>query len=387
MAALNISGKIEDGHCDCPAGKVACNHLMGVLRTLALLQSKGFSQAPQQLSCTDLPQQWRVPRGDHIRGTSIQSVDWGSVRQGGLDTPTISRFYDSRVKPRNQEEQNAATKRFDQDVANLDSTAEFGAKTKFGMSSERAPLTYQQPLFPFGFEVRTSMYNENASSRLCAPCDYNFFADRESWAVPPCFKGNEILEIRPSLPPHTRQQAKGPRWHKERGLRLTAPNFGTAATRDLSRVPALRHGIAKEPLAVQRYGEVLQSLGHGATVSSCGPLVDPSTPWLGESPDRIVYDATEDHPHGILEVKCPNTLWDKTAKDLEGLVFCSEVDNISSTLRRSHAYYYQGNFVVFGDAYILIERIHFCPKEWSEVSMKLAGFYYNEFLPHLEMLN
>lgn len=45
MVALNISGKTEDGHCDCPAGKVACNHLMGVLRTLALLQSKGFSQA------------------------------------------------------------------------------------------------------------------------------------------------------------------------------------------------------------------------------------------------------------------------------------------------------------------------------------------------------
>lgn len=285
IAALNISGKIEDGHCDCPAGKVACNHLMGVLRTLALLQSKGFSQAPQQLSCTDLPQQWRVPRGDHIRGTSIQSVDWRSVRQGGLDAPTTSRLYDSRAKPRNQEEQDVATKRFAQALANLDGTAEFGAsllggtgqvfkETKFGMSSERAPLTYQQPLFPFGFEVRTNIYNENASSRLCAPCDYNFFADSESWVVPPCFKGNEILELCLSpaearaLERDTRQQAKSPRWHKERGLRLTASNFGTAATReswsekglhnltskrDLSRVPAIR-GMALQRSRLQYSG-------------------------------------------------------------------------------------------------------------------------------------
>ncbi|KAM7289856.1 hypothetical protein ISCGN_029984 [Ixodes scapularis] len=173
MAALNISGKIEDGHCDCPAGKVACNHLTGVLRTLALVQSKGFSQAQQQLSCTDLPQQRRVPRGDHIRGTSIQSVDWRSVRQGGLDTPTTSRLYDSRL--------------------------------------------CQSPA-----EART-------------------------------------------LERDTRQQAKSPRWHKERGLRLTASNFGTAATRESWSEKGLHNLTSKRDLsrvpAIRRRGALLPQLG------------------------------------------------------------------------------------------------------------------------------
>lgn len=212
MAALNISGKIEDGHCDCPAGKVACNHLMGVLRTLSLLQSKGFSQAPQQLSCTDLPQQWRVPRGDHIRGTSIQSVDWRSVKEGGLDTPTTSRLYESRAKPRDKEQQDAFTKRYAQLLKNLGGTEEFGRsllggtgqvfkETKYGLASERAPVTCQQPIFPFGFKVRTNISSRNASSQLSPPSDYNFFADSEPWVVPPCFEGNEVLEVRQSLLP------------------------------------------------------------------------------------------------------------------------------------------------------------------------------------------
>lgn len=61
----------------------------------------------------------------------------------------------------------------------------------------------------------------------------------------------------------TRQQAKSPRWHKERALRLTASNFGVAATRevwsqkglhnltstrDLSRVPAIRYALLTQAL-------------------------------------------------------------------------------------------------------------------------------------------
>lgn len=60
-AAVGEQGTIIDGNFECAARKVLCNHLMGVLRTLSLLQEKGFLEAPKQLSCTDLPQQW-TPR-------------------------------------------------------------------------------------------------------------------------------------------------------------------------------------------------------------------------------------------------------------------------------------------------------------------------------------
>ncbi|KAG0419451.1 hypothetical protein HPB47_004099, partial [Ixodes persulcatus] len=52
------------------------------------------------------------------------------------------------------------------------------------------------------------------------------------------------------------------------------------------------------PIAVQRYVDVLQSLGHSAAVGSCGIFVDPSTPWLGASLDKIAFDPVEDPPNG-----------------------------------------------------------------------------------------
>lgn len=80
---------------------------MGVLRTVSLLQAKGFSEAPEQISCTDLPQQWRVPRRNS-KGRSIQEVDWRSVREGGLSVPKMGRPKDCRLYPRNQQQQQAA---------------------------------------------------------------------------------------------------------------------------------------------------------------------------------------------------------------------------------------------------------------------------------------
>lgn len=209
VAALSVTGNVEDGHCDCPAGKAACNHLMGVLRTLELLQRKGFSEAPVQLSCTDLPQQWRVPRGERIRGTSIQSVDWRSVREGGLETPT-SRLYESRAVPRSQSEQDAATKNFAQAMMDLDGTTEFGrsllggtgqvfVKTKFGTSSVLAPQAYQQAQLPFGFKVVTNIRFKSAPTDPPPLHEYEFFRDAEPWDVPSCFEGHKILEVMSAL--------------------------------------------------------------------------------------------------------------------------------------------------------------------------------------------
>lgn len=38
---------------------------------------------------------------------------------------------------------------------------------------------------------------------------------------------------------------------------------------------------------------MLNNLNHGVAVSSCGLLVNPSFPWLGASPDQIVFDPVE----------------------------------------------------------------------------------------------
>ncbi|KAH9375761.1 hypothetical protein HPB48_014645 [Haemaphysalis longicornis] len=76
----------------------------------------------------------------------------------------------------------------------------------------------------------------------------------------------------------THKQSTSTTWQNERRLRLTSSKFGTVltrkvwstkglqnltTTRDLSRVPSIKHGIATEPLAAQHYEEVLNNLNHG----------------------------------------------------------------------------------------------------------------------------
>ncbi|KAM7305554.1 uncharacterized protein ISCGN_015451 [Ixodes scapularis] len=428
MATTDVQGQLLDGNCDCPAGGVACNHLMALLRTVALLQAKGFSEAPAELSCTDLPQQWRVPRGPHIRGTSIQLVDWRCVREGGQDTPLMSRLYESRVAPRSQEQQEAATRKFAETLLSLGSCTDFAAAllqvqdktskdTKFGPALAVAPLAYQQPVFPHGLKVITNI-PQCTSHPYQAPQECQFFRGREPWEIPIPFLGNEILESLQltaqqarDLERNTRQQSRSPTWCKERKLRLTASHFGTAFRRavwtdkgldalvtpkDISKVPAVRHGIINEPVAARFYEDILKGLGHQVTVSGCGLFVDPEAPWLGASPDRIVYDPAEDPPHGIVEIKCPSSLWLKTADELEHLDFCSKVDQDQSKLKDGHPHHFQvlgqmavsglqwGDFIVYAKHFILIERIRFNAGEWASVSAKLEDFYFNVLLPHLE---
>ncbi|XP_064460237.1 uncharacterized protein LOC135386925 [Ornithodoros turicata] len=209
---------------------------------------------------------------------------------------------------------------------------------------------------------------------------------------------------------NTRQQSESPTWHEERRHRLTSSQFGTVLIRkewslkglenltrqrDLSKVAAVKYGISNEPVAAQRYKEVLHNMGHDAVISSCGLLVSPSCPWLGASPDRIVFDPVEDS-YGVVEIKCPYSLRDQQACNLPGLNFCCEVDENGPKLKRDHQYYAQligqmaisglswGDFVVYSKDFILIERVKFSQSEWSTMKETLDYFYFDTLLPYLE---
>lgn len=158
---------------------------------------------------------------------------------------------------------------------------------------------------------------------------------------------------------------------------------------------ACRYGISNEPLAAQRYQEVLQTLGHDVTIAGCGLLVNPAYPWLGASPDRIAFDPVESS-YGVVEIKCPYTLRDKKGSELTALDFCSQVTENGPNLKKDHFYYAQllgqmgvsglrwGDFVVFGKEFILIERIRMSESEWATMKTKLDDFYFNTLMPYLE---
>ncbi|KAH8040904.1 hypothetical protein HPB51_013074 [Rhipicephalus microplus] len=86
LALKTDSGAVADSTCERPAGSGgACSHILAAWRVLLLLKQKGFKEAPPELSCTELPQQWRHPRRQGIRPMAMQNMDWRSPREGGMD--------------------------------------------------------------------------------------------------------------------------------------------------------------------------------------------------------------------------------------------------------------------------------------------------------------
>lgn len=123
---------------------------------------------------------------------------------------------------------------------------------------------------------------------------------------------------------NSRQQRHSERWRNAWTNRLTALCFGRVVKRqdwtekglhnlvepkDLIHVRSVQYGIRNESLAKDRYVAVMQSYGHNVSVQHCGLVVDPACPWLGATPDGLVYDP-EELPYGVLEVKCPHSLRD-----------------------------------------------------------------------------
>ncbi|KAH7957490.1 hypothetical protein HPB52_019268 [Rhipicephalus sanguineus] len=121
-----------------------------------------------------------------------------------------------------------------------------------------------------------------------------------------------------ALEQNTRQQSQSTTWRNSRANRLTASKFGTVLSRKapwtergIANVMRpkefsngiVRYGTLNEPRAVQRYVQSMDHIGRKVIVHTCGLMVRPASPWLGATPDRVVYDVHEDPPFGLIEVR------------------------------------------------------------------------------------
>ena len=119
---------------------------------------------------------------------------------------------------------------------------------------------------------------------------------------------------------NTRGQASCDRWYDERKNRITASNFGIvvkgrksiflnsilntllSSTKSSSCPAPCKWGKQNESEALKQYVSHKQ---HSVSVSSCGFVVDQTSPWLGASPDFLIHDSTESTTIGLGEIKCP----------------------------------------------------------------------------------
>ncbi|KAH7935720.1 hypothetical protein HPB52_012963 [Rhipicephalus sanguineus] len=333
---------------------VVCLTGNAVLDTLRLLQEKGFGEVPAHLSCTDLPQYWRRPRGDTIKGSSLQNVDWRRVGEGGRELPLPCRLDLSAIKERNVEDWRKDLAQFAQALS--DANADSALVTVLA-AADLLLCSY----------LGEKLNKHDKSATPCLPKPMVPFTGSSQWTIPGGISGGErrILEkivLSPlqaqCLEKNSQQQRASQTWCQERKHRLTSSNFGTVLMRshwsskglghltsakDLSRVPAVRYGLANEAGALQRYQDVLRHTGRDVELQSVGLFVNPEQPWLGASPDAIVHDPVEDPPWGCVEVKCPYSMKDA---DQEKLLSCRDIcvsfDSLNHpALKQSHPYFAQ----------------------------------------------
>lgn len=160
---------------------------------------------------------------------------------------------------------------------------------------------------------------------------------------------------------------------------------------------ATKWGIVQEESTNSKYLEVKRTSPDITTCQS-GLVISLDNPWLAASPDGLVYDPTENPPHGIVEFKNPyavrnNTLHEAAIK--KG--FCLNLDETTDklSLNQHHDYFYQIQCTMYCTQRhwcdlvvrtkdIHVERIYYQAEFWlKEVLPKLQTFYFTAILPEL----
>ena len=181
----------------------------------------------------------------------------------------------------------------------------------------------------------------------------------------------------------------------ERRKRLTASNVGSIAkmrktTKRSNQVKGLLYCSFRGNVATL-YGITTEEKARQAcityqrrtdnpdwNVDKFGLFVSLIDPWLAASPDGIIYDPRNPECIGIVEIKCPYKMREKTlAEACQMATFCLEDNKNKLALKRRHDYYYQiqcqlycvdcnwCDVVVKTEQDIHIERIYRDKKWWG----------------------
>lgn len=409
MLQLGLSSEnpyIQDTHCTCKAGLGHCNHLLGLLYTLAHYLKMGHKSVPPRTSKTSLPQTWHVPsRTLGLKPKSISTVSVSKLKPPNSSTHKVNRT-SVRILPNiycpvpvplpcgefednlRENLETSGSRSHMLKLLTASKQQQSLVTTEFGNLPFGSVLSYQLPQQTVSFEEHPTL------PLPPQPCSYATVLNQQEHD----FYGGLIITPEDSLhlESGTRDQSSIT-WHRLRAERITSTSFKRVCSRvkDFEKLAAdrtakksvqtkaMKRGIQLEPVAAAEYEKIT-----GNKLFPCGLIINHHAPHLGASPDRKVVDLTADPVHGLLEIKCPNK---DSFKD------CSCLTNAAGnyTLKKTHEYYHQivGQMGISGftwcDFFVKckndyhLERIYFNRDEWEELKCKLDFFFFNCYLPVL----
>ena len=407
MFSASNDADIREGKCSCPIGLSGlCGHVVGALYQLAKYKELEYKALPEDIAKTSQPQTFHMPRGPKIKGKAIQDLEVSGYSkvtddiEGPQRTLTSTLYNPIRGKPINWTEHEENIKSLDPHMLILPAIDQAESvtmvDTKFGKFPKGSVISYQQKLED-GFVVNVHdgvpfpdlPAADVMLNTVSCPLNKTQTTGLE----------NLKLDLQESyrFEKHTRLQSNNPLWYKIRKNRLTASNIGeiykrkkdpsTLVTRLKSTrkvtTAAMRHGLESEPTAATAYATYKDSK---VNLYPCGVVVSVTSPWLGASPDRKVYNPEMYPPFGLLEIKCP-----QVDSVLEAQYLTKDDNNVLK-LKRTHPYYYQilTQLAVTGlqwcDLFVWCQHDHHCETiyfnkdVWQEVKNKVDLFFFNYFL-------
>ncbi|XP_031429123.2 uncharacterized protein LOC116221807 [Clupea harengus] len=377
---------MTSSQCSCKAGTAVCNHTVALLFQTAHyseLNIQGVKPGPVNSMIITRPRLNRRMEGG-IRSTLYKGVNGHPFDIGLLCIDDHYKDFAIEERPL---------------IATMSISAEKSlVETSFGLAQKGSVLSYQQPILPTKLikihmdappfpKLPTDIY------RL-APTDcVHELTEEENLHLKSL---NVTLEIARKIEVATREQAGSSEWHQLRRPRITSSHFrevcfvrgdgsaqslaerilkGTRQTADMKR------GADMEFTAAQEYSKI-----RNVNYMPCGLIVHPDAPWLGTSPDGLVFDPLAQPPFGLVEIKCPN---------VTSYVDCKYLNMKEGTLllKESHSYYWQVqgqlmltgmkwcDFVICAQEDMLVQRIIVDPEVTKVVREKADRFFFNIYMP------
>ncbi|XP_047219736.1 uncharacterized protein LOC124867367 [Girardinichthys multiradiatus] len=395
--------QIAEVECSCAAGTVLCNHSVALLYQTAHYSALNLTAVPPILSCIESEQSWHKPRTmgvkpGHVRdmvfvsarpkqrtvGNGVRSKSFKAVR-GDMPDPDVLRVAE-------------VYQNFAADLAPLITTMAISADvplvhSAFGKVQEGSPITFQHPLPVSRIITRqveapppTSLPLDNY---YLEPTSVQFVCTHQQQLELECLA--TTLEQSQQIEIATWEQSTTAEWHNVRKPQITSSQFqevchvkGSSSAlclaqrikKGIAATAAMKRGLVLEPLAIQQYTRIKNT-----NYWPCGFIIHPDAPWLGSSPDGVVFDPTVRTTFGLLEIKCPNA---KSYVDCKYLRKC----NGTMKLLSSHCYYWQVqgrllitgmewcDFVVYAEDDIFVQRIYRDLSVCQTIREKVDHFFF-----------